>query len=262
MREPWEIVDLGRYPIADPESPEARSLVAACRAQLAESSLCLLLDFVTADALAAMTAEAEGLLPQAHHTEHWRASAHGKGGPGDGTIPEATRASIDAIANDRLAADSPLRRLYEWDALTAFVAAVLGGQPLHRTADPLVSCMLTVCHRGDELGWHYDPNDGVVSLLLQASEAGGAFEFAPGIRGEDPEAEAAERAVLEGRCDKVLRPPLAPGTLSLFNGHRALHRVAPVTGRRARIIALFNYTAEPGYRFSDDIRSRFFGRVA
>ena len=53
---------------------------------------------------------------------------------------------------------------------------------------------------------------------------------------------------------------LAPGTLSLFNGHRALHRVAPVTGRRPRIIALFSYAAQPGYIFSDHIHQRFFGR--
>ena len=72
-------VDLARYPIADPARPEARAVVADCRGQLAETGLCLLPSFVGAEALAAMTAEAEALLPEAHHTEHWRASRHGAG---------------------------------------------------------------------------------------------------------------------------------------------------------------------------------------
>jgi hypothetical protein len=48
----------------------------------------------------------------------------------------------------------------------------------------------------------------------------------------------------------------------MFNGHGSLHRVAPVAGTRERIIALFNYMAEPGYVFSEEIQRKFFGRVA
>lgn len=262
MVQPSEIVDLRRYPIQDLEGPEARALVEACRAQLSARGLCLLPDFVRPEALAAMSDEARGLCRDAHVTEHWRASPHGDGGPEAGTIPRATRASLGAVAYDRVPADSPLRALYEWDGLTGLVAAVLEGPPLHRTADPLVSCMLTVCRRGDELGWHYDPNDGVVSLLLQEADEGGAFEFAPGTRGPGLAAEAVERAVIEGRAEGLVTPRLAPGTLSLFNGHRALHRVAPVTGAGERIIALFNYAPAPDYVFREDIHRRFFGRAA
>lgn len=262
LTEQSRIVDLERYPIAELGSPEAQSLVEVCRGQMAETGLCLLPDFVRKEALARMTEEARRLLPSAHRTEHWRASEHGAGGAGSGTIPRATRASIGAVAYDRIAAASPLRALYEWDGLTDFVAAVLDRSPLYRCADPVVSCMLTVCRQGDELGWHYDPNDGVVSLMLQEADAGGAFEFAPGVRSETPDASAAELAVLDGRYPKVVRPELEAGTLSMFNGHASLHRVAPVTGRRERIIALFNYMAEPGYVFSAEIQRKFFGRAA
>lgn len=243
MAEQSEIVDLARYPIAEPASTEARALVAACRKQMAAGGLCLLPGFLRAEALAAMTAEAVALLPAAHHTEHWRASRHGAGDQAAGTIARKTRASIGAIACDRITAASPLRALYKWPALTDFVAAVLGGRPLHRSADPLVACMLTVCRTGDELGWHYDPNDGVVSLLLQDSEAGGDFEFAPGVRDARPDPAAAELAVIEGRAGRLLRPVLAPGTLSLQRpaspapggpGHRpatAHHRPVQLRGR-------------------------------
>ena len=48
----------------------------------------------------------------------------------------------------------------------------------------MVGCMLTVLGAGDELGWHFDANDGVVSLMLQEAGAGGAFEFAPFVSRE------------------------------------------------------------------------------
>ncbi len=98
--------------------------------------------------------------------------------------------------------------------------------------------------------------------MLQEADGGGAFEFAPGVRFAAPDAGATELAILDGRYGGVVRPDLKAGTLSLFNGHASLHRVAPVTGTRERIMALFNYMAEPGYVFSAEIQRKFFGRVA
>ena len=80
----------------------------------------------------------------------------------------------------------PTVALAPFRGLADFVAAVLDRSPFYRCADPVVSCMLTVCRPADELGWHYDPNDGVVSLMLQEADAGVAFEFAPGIRAYSP----------------------------------------------------------------------------
>ena len=87
------IVDLERYPIAEPASPEAQALVSECRGQMDEVGLCLLPGFLRLEALGEMVAEAERLLPGAHHTEHWRASEHGPSGAGSGTIARVTRAS-------------------------------------------------------------------------------------------------------------------------------------------------------------------------
>ena len=57
---------------------------------------------------------------------------------------------------------------------------------------------------GDELGWHFDGADFVVTLLLQAPEAGGAFEFAPMLRSEDDRNDEGVRALLAG--DERPRP--------------------------------------------------------
>ncbi|HUS55112.1 MAG TPA: 2OG-Fe(II) oxygenase [Thermohalobaculum sp.] len=255
-----EIVDLDRYPIADLAPPQRQTVVATCRKQLLDTGLCLLPGFVRADAVAGMVAEAQALAPKAHRTEHWRATPHGDGSPQAGTIPRETRAAMRSIAYDLIGRESGLRALYESCAFTGFLRAALDNDALYPCADPLVNCIMTICRDGDELGWHYDPNDGVVSLLLQPAEQGGGFEFVPDIRGRDPAATERELAVLEGRDDGVLRPRLAPGTLSLFNGHRSLHRVAPVGLGRERIIALFSYAQTPGYVFSPEIRENFFGR--
>ncbi len=77
-----------------------------------------------------------------------------------------------------------------------------------------------------------------------------------------PEADAAELATIESRAPDPVRPRLSPGTISIFNGHRALHRVAPVTGARECVVALFNYAPEPDYVFSDVIHRRVLGRAA
>jgi hypothetical protein len=89
---------------------------------------------------------------------------------------------------------------------------------------------------------------------------GGEFEFAPRIRAPHPDAAVNEQAVLEERYPPLVQVSLKPGTLSLFNGHRSLHRVTPVRGARQRIVALFNYSTEPNYYFKDEIKQRFFGR--
>ena len=256
-----DIINLQRYPITDLYGERAHMLLTACRRELQTNDLCLLPDFVRKNALQCMLDEARVLVDDAYFTEHWRATPNGAGSS-ESRLARETRASMGAIAYDRIAADSPLRVLYEWQGLAAFLAAVFDGEPLYPVADPLVACMITVFHTGDELGWHYDPNDGVVSLLLQDCSAGGAFEFAPCIRGGSSPNAADELAVLDGEYSGLISTRAAPGTLSLFNGHRSLHRVSPVDAEPPRIIALFNYAAEPDYTFDEHIHRNFFGRVA
>ena len=257
-----DIVDFNKYPIRDLASPEAQSLLASCQRQLAVSGLCLLPGFVQPSALELIRNTARSLIPAAHYTEHWRATPNGDQQTPNSKLSEATRASMSCIGFDQLETTSPLRQLYLWPGLTAFINALFEGPELYITADPLVSCMLTVLDAGDELGWHYDPNDLVVSLSIQQPSAGGEFEFAPAIRAPASNASANEKAVLAGTYKEVISLSLEPGTLSLFNGHRSLHRVAPVKEKQHRMIALFNYSEVPYYSFDSTIQQKFFGRVA
>ena len=49
-----------------------------------------------------------------------------------------------------------MRRLFESSDLTRFIAAVLQGPVLYRSADPLEALQVTRMGDGDELGRHYD----------------------------------------------------------------------------------------------------------
>jgi hypothetical protein len=48
--------------------------------------------------------------------------------------------------------------------------------------------------------------------------------------------------------------------LNLFKGKYLAHRVTPVRGARARIIAVFSYYQRPGVSFGADERREFYGR--
>ena len=77
---------------------------------------------------------------------------------------------------DDFAPDSELRALYEWDALMDFVALALGKERLYRYDDALGALNVASMADGDELAWHFDQTDFVVSIALRSSEHGGHFE--------------------------------------------------------------------------------------
>ena len=119
--------------------------------------------------------------------------------------------------------------------------------------------MVTEFSAGDELGWHFDPNDGVVTLMLRSAGAGGAFEYIPNVRHRD-DLRAIIGDVLAGRCEDVRELDVQPGTLTLFNGYRSLHRVAPISATPSRRMLTLSYDSAPEQRFGEEIHLRFFGR--
>lgn len=69
-------------------------------------------------------------------------------------------------------------------------------------------------------------------------------------------------AVLDGDRSKVISLDPAAGTLTLFRGHRSLHRVSPVEGERTRVNAVLAYGDRPGMRLNELTQRLFYGRVA
>ncbi len=169
--------------------------------------------------------------------------------------------AVRAVAYDITPRTSPLRRLYEWDPLKDLIEAVLERGPIYRYADPFGALNLAVMGAGDQLQWHFDQTDFVVSLAIQSAEQGGDFEVAPRIRSADDEHYDEVAAVLNGARDKVETLAMTAGTLLIFEGRHSLHRVSPIAGTRWRHVGLLAYDTKPGTMGSDVLRADRYGRT-
>ncbi|MEW6268728.1 MAG: hypothetical protein AB1689_05450 [Thermodesulfobacteriota bacterium] len=248
-----------------PGSDACSALVARCRRDLAAAGACELPGFVTREATARMVVESNQLVHLAHHSK----------GPitvyldmPDRSLPEDHPrrrlgwSSLAAIGYDLFPHHHLLRRLYEWDPLMEFLAACLGVERLYRYADPLGALNVAVMREGDELWWHFDQTDFVVSIALRDADEGGDFEYAPYVRGALDERYPDVQAVLDGDRARVRRVPMTPGTLLLFQGRHSLHRVTRIAGPVSRLVALLAYDTRPGTVSSELLRLARYGRSA
>lgn len=259
-----DLVDLEHYPLLDLDGARMREVLGWARAQLRARGACELPEFVTPFGLAALVDDAMSLIAHAHRST-------GVGSAylevPDFSLPEhhprriLGEYSVGVVAYDMFPAHSPLRRLYEWDPLMHFIAAILERRPLYRYADPLGALNLAVMTAGDRLQWHFDQTDFVVSLAIQDAEEGGNFEVAPLIRDGTEEHYEEVARVLNGTSDKILRLPMRPGTLLVFEGRHSLHRVSPIRGGTPRLVALLAYDTKPGTTSSDVLRLARYGRT-
>jgi len=241
------------------------SFVPEGRAQMQATGACEIPAFVRSDALPAFIDDARGLTPLAHRSGGLGTVYLGfpdESFPQDHPQQWLGQYDVGAVAYDLFPAESPMRRLYEWSELTRFVAAILGLDEIFPYADPLGALNLAVMTDGDQLQWHFDQTDFVVSLAVQDADAGGDFEVSPKIRTADEEHYDDVARVLAGERDSVVTLPMTPGTLLVFAGRYSLHRVSPIGGTTPRLVGLFGYDTKPGTRSSDLLKEVRYGRVA
>lgn len=257
------LVDLERYPLRDDAA--FAPIADRCRAQLKESSFASLPGFLCPGVAQEMTKEVLDVIPRAYRREQ-SFSAYDEATleqyPADHVRRLKHESRQFVVATDVLPKAGKLRTLYGDETLTRRIAQMLDVPALFQLADPVMACTSTVMYEGDTHGWHFDLNDFVVSILLQAPEAGGTFDFAPNIRGDGEENYTSVAAAIGGRSEGVRSIKVEAGTLLLFCGRRALHRVPPVHGKAPRVIALFSYDRKPGVRYNGDVYSRVVGRRA
>ena len=256
-----DLVDHERYPFEDDAAMSA--VIREKRAQLARDNFACLPGFLKADAAVAMTQEALGAMSRAYRREQ-TFSAYEETDleryPENHVRRRKHLSRQYIVPNDILSPSGGLLALYSNETLCRRIAQMLDEPALHPLADPIMACTCTVMYEGDTHGWHYDLNDFVVSILLQAPQAGGTFDFAPNIRDENDEHYDAVAEVLDGRSSRLRSVKVEAGTLLLFCGRRALHRVPPVIGPVPRVIALFSYDRRPGVRYGAEQYQRVVGR--
>ena len=256
------IVDLDAYPLLEPQSPAYRELLAAAREQLAASGCVRFSRFILEPFQAELRAETETLAPRALFS---REEYTPYGTPPDESFPaghprcNTHRTTSGNVTRDLIPESTLIQRLYQSPRFQAFIADCLDSDAIYPFRDPMRGLIINAMPHDTTLGWHFDANEFVVSLMTKHAEAGGEFEYCPGIRSPGDENYAAVQAVLEDRSDLVHRLDLQVGDIQIFRGRFSLHRVAPTVGQRHTVI--FGYSREPGYIGSVESTMRVYGRV-
>ncbi len=254
---PADFVDLSRYPNTAIYSADGRDLIARMQGQMERDGACCLQEFLTGGALERLAEEARALAPLAYAgpTEaspyffNYQSEAAAEL-PADHPLRTKTPRRLSQVACDLIPADSLLRSLYEWPELATFLAAATNVEQLYRNADPYQALNIAVMQPGGCQQWHFDTARCVITLLLQAPEGGGAFEYVPSIRSEEDENYDAVRRILQGGRHGVRTVRIEAGTLMLFRGHYSLHRVTEVTGNHDRLQSILGFSPRPGLRGS------------
>jgi hypothetical protein len=262
--DPAHLIDLERYPVLDPASDAMRETIHAAREQMRTRGAAEIPGFVSATGVATLVHDADALASRAHPSS-------GQGTSyleyPDFSLPEEhprlhfADYAVRAVAYDITPRFSPLRQLYEWDPMKDLVEAVLDRGSIYRYADPFGALNLAVMGRGDQLQWHFDQTDFVVSLAIQSAEVGGDFEVVPRIRSAQDEHYPEVARVLAGDRSSVEILAMTPGTLLIFEGRNSLHRVSPIGGSRWRHVGLLAYDTQPGTVGSDLLRQDRYGRT-
>lgn len=254
-----ELIDAEAHPIGEQRFRET------CRHTLDQDGVLSLPGFLIPKTLAALVAEAQAAEDQAYFTQ----STHNvyltpidESLPPDHIFNRQVLSTKGCICDDVVARDSALRLIYNDPTFQDFVARAVGVPALHPYADPLSSINIHYAPAGKELGWHFDNSEFAITLLLQAPEAGGEYQYIKDLR----DAEAGEmnfegvEAALEGKLAPTTLP-ITPGTLVLFRGRNALHRVTPTIGDITRYLVVLAYNGEPGISLSETARQTFYGRI-
>ena len=201
------IIDLDRYPLDRLGTAAGRDLVRRCRSDLASPTAC-------------STSTASCSPPP---WPAWRGNSSRSSPP----RPSFTAACTTSTSGNRIEgvpADHPalirfetinrticadqipgslVVAVYEWPELARFLAAVMDKQQLHAMADPLARANVMAYRDGEALNWHFDRSEFTTTLLIQAPEAGGEFQYRPDLRSDgDPNYDGVAKLV-QGRDGEV-----------------------------------------------------------
>ena len=253
------IVDTERHPLAD------QKFRSSCHDTLNQTGVIVLQGFlrpVIVEAIRREGVERKNLAFSSLQEHNVYLTPPDENYPADHPRNRVVISSKGCITDDVIPAESPLRALYVSEVFRSFLCDVLDETSLHEYADPLSSINLHYAGSGQELGWHFDNSSFAVTLMIQEPEKGGAFEYIGGMRDADigeMNFDGVEK-VLDGSIPSE-RLQLNAGSLALFRGRNAIHRVTPVEGSRTRMLVVLAYNTEPGISLSESARMTFYGRL-
>lgn len=201
MKHAMDYVDLDRYPLNVEDSPAYAKIVEQVRAELRTDGCAVIPGFVRTECVPDLVAEADTVSAFAHRSFN-RTNAYFT--KDDESLPEThpVRRFYDRsnafVPADNFGEDSPLRRMYEWPPVMAFIKDCLEEEDFYRYADPLADVIINVVEGGDGFPWHFDTNNYTVTLAIQNGDEGGLFEYVPNLRSAQAENYEGVQAILDG----------------------------------------------------------------
>ena len=254
-----KLIDLDRYPIDRLNSKAGQLLVARCRSDLDDCAAATLPSFIRQAEIANLVEEAESLVQVAHRYDGDSVTFYEEDDIGcsdTDSLESVVRSARHPnrycqILNYQIPNHSDLRAIYLWPPLTEFIRQVLNVEQLFLSQCPHLALTMKVAYEGDTDGWHYDPNDGVITLVLQTADNGGEFEYAPNVRNKIDQNYAGVDRLFKSPDIEATRLALEPGTFTFFNGRHSMHRVRPVgSTRQPRIVSIFSFDQRPDHFFA------------
>jgi len=260
------LVDLERYPIDQADSEAYRVAVDAARGDLAATGCAVIEGMLHADGLRTLSREILECKPSTHYsTESINPYFHTEESasyPERHPLNTFIKRTSGFIPGDAWPAGSAMEMLFRSPELACFVADALRTRTLYCYADPLAGLTANILDPGQQFTWHFDTNEFAVTVLIDAADEGGQFEYVPDIRSATDENFDLVQGILEGAQDDIVTLPLSPGDLQIFRGRYSLHRVTRVgSASGPRHAAIFAYTVEPGVIGRVARTRQLFGRV-
>ena len=242
-----QIINTEKYPINDIGSLKYKELIDYTRKQLNEDGCCVLSNFIRSDSITRMKEEVDRNLNKIYFTSDKHNPYFTKE---DKTLYKEHPNRIFTVRqsgylnSDDLEKESELNRFYDSEETLKFVSDSLEVFPLYTWADPLGKNPYSVMHTDHYFPWHFDGNEFTLSILVQKTEKGGLFEYAPDLRRVDNENFEDVEKVLRGDRGPVKSLDLKPGDLQIFKGRFSMHRVTKIEGKTSRYIALPTYVKD------------------
>ncbi len=257
------LLDLEKYPLNHPESPEYAALVEKCRSDLAAEGMFNLPGFFRPGVAQAAADAAKPAMDNVSFKHARRHNVYFKDSMPGVADDHPAMIKFETV-NHTLCADqlngNVVIDVYEWEPFAAFLAATMSKEKLYTMDDEMARVNVQATRDGEGLNWHFDRSEFTTTILLQSPEIGGQLEYRKDLRTQDDQNYEGVAAVLAGEDPNTRQIMPEPGALNVFRGVNTPHRVVPVRGSKERVIAIFSYYERPGVSFSAEEQVGFYGR--
>ncbi|MEM7563601.1 MAG: hypothetical protein AAF353_11210 [Pseudomonadota bacterium] len=247
---PPQIINHAHYPIDEIDNPVRQAIVDQVRHELAEDGCAVIRNFYSETGLQALLSEAIERKPQTYYSPDKLCNVYLNDGdseyPQDHPINVFIPRTNGFITADLFGDETCAHQMYYWEPLKQFLSECLGKNELHIYEDPVSNMIVNVGKPGQQFNWHFDTNEFTITMLLQAADSGGIFEYIPALRTSEDECYSEVDKVLKGDRSRVRQLELNAGDLQFFLGRFSLHQVTENTGNTDRLLLIMSFSEQPG----------------